>query len=406
MNCTGGEVRGNTFVNNHAFDMGGGLLCENCSPGISENHFEYNGGNYGAALCCLNGASPEITLNTFVSNRSQRSGGGIACFSECGPEITWNVFRADSAWHSFSGDGGAIMMYDDCTGTIAHNEFEDCYSWSGGGITIAYGSATLVTTNTFTSCEAYDRGGGIYCVNNATPLITDNIFTDCRSEYGAALAVVSHADPTVEANTFDTNISTKWGGAICLRDTASAHIKGNRIYHNVASGTGGGIQVQKDSEADIIENVMWDNSADYGGAVSISLDSFGRCVNNTFYANTAAHKGSSIQSYTGSMVRVLRCIVAASSGPAAVHCWGLGSAVVDCNDFWANDSDYYGCAPGPSDFYLDPLLCDPDYGNFYIDCISPCNGHPGCGTVGALPVGCGATGAEPTTWGRIKTRWR
>jgi len=50
----------------------------------------------------------------------------------------------------------------------------------------------------------------------------------------------------------------------------------------------------------------------------------------------------------------------------------------------------------------DPLLCDPEAGDFQIDCQSPCNVHPGCSMVGALGVGCGSTRTEPTTWGAIK----
>ena len=73
---------------------------------------------------------------------------------------------------------------------------------------------------------------------------------------------------------------------------------------------------------------------------------------------------------------------------------------------WLNDSDYDGCSAGPNDFYLDPLLCDPDHGNFMLDCQSPCANHPICGLVGALDVGCGATRVQSATWSQIKAIYR
>jgi predicted outer membrane repeat protein len=237
-------------------------------------------------------------------------------------------------------------------------------------------------------------------------LITGNTFTYCQSEYGAALGIMSQAHATAEDNTFDSNTSSNWGGAICVRDTSTATVSGNRLYHNSATGSGGAIVCQNECEADIDGNIFWDNEADYGGALSVSMVSVARCSDNTFYDNAAPLAGASIQSYTGSRVRMWRCIVAASSGAAALQCSDWGTAPIDCNNFWDNDSDYDGCSPGPNDFYTDPMLCDPDHGNFYIDCISPCNGFAGCGLVGALGVGCGATATRTTTWGAVKALYR
>jgi len=58
-------------------------------------------------------------------------------------------------------------------------------------------------------------------------------------------------------------------------------------------------------------------------------------------------------------------------------------------------------------FSLDPLFCDPENGDYKLDCNSPClpGNHPDgvdCGLIGALGQGCGATAVEQTSWGRIK----
>jgi hypothetical protein len=126
------------------------------------------------------------------------------------------------------------------------------------------------------------------------------------------------------------------------------------------------------------------------------------CENNTFYGNKSNESASAIGVYNFAVLDMRNCIIASSSGPAAVYCWEGGTATLDCNDYWANDSDFEACAPGPHDFFLDPLLCDPENNEFRLDCQSPCVNWPGCGLVGALGVGCEPTEAEPTTWGSIK----
>ena len=103
---------------------------------------------------------------------------------------------------------------------------------------------------------------------------------------------------------------------------------------------------------------------------------------------------------------MVNCILSQGDGVAAVHCWNGGAAILDCNNFFTNVADYEGCDPGVNDFYSDPVFCDPAFGDFTVDCLSPCIGHPVCGQVGALGVGCGATAAEAATWGSIKSNYR
>ena len=57
-----------------------------------------------------------------------------------------------------------------------------------------------------------------------------------------------------------------------------------------------------------------------------------------------------------------------------------------------------------------PQFCDPvdctlapaTLGVYELDVNSPCADAPGCGQIGALPVGCGATAVEAASWGAIK----
>jgi hypothetical protein len=80
-----------------------------------------------------------------------------------------------------------------------------------------------------------------------------------------------------------------------------------------------------------------------------------------------------------------------------------------CNVFWDNPpGNRYTQAP--TDRIVDPLLCDPIAGSFYLNAGSPClpEGSLGCGLLGAFGVGCGVTSVEPESWeswGKIKAAY-
>jgi hypothetical protein len=64
-------------------------------------------------------------------------------------------------------------------------------------------------------------------------------------------------------------------------------------------------------------------------------------------------------------------------------------------------------SPEP-DIVADPLLCDPDDDDFTVQDNSPCvpGAIPGCGQIGAWPVGCGSVHVESKSWSQIKGLYR
>jgi hypothetical protein len=54
----------------------------------------------------------------------------------------------------------------------------------------------------------------------------------------------------------------------------------------------------------------------------------------------------------------------------------------------------------------DPLLSDPEKGDFRLQHDSPCIPSGDCDLIGAWPVGCGGTPVEKTTWGGLKALFR
>jgi hypothetical protein len=104
--------------------------------------------------------------------------------------------------------------------------------------------------------------------------------------------------------------------------------------------------------------------------------------------------------------------IVAFNGSYAVTCQeGLTVAAV-CSDVFGNDgNDWVWCLEGQlgvgGNISADPLFCDQEAGDFRLDSGSPCapNVNPGCGLMGALPVGC-STATRETTWGAMKALFR
>jgi hypothetical protein len=59
--------------------------------------------------------------------------------------------------------------------------------------------------------------------------------------------------------------------------------------------------------------------------------------------------------------------------------------------------------------FKNPILCAPETGDFRISIHSPCapeHSPAGCGLIGAWEPACDITPTRPTTWGRLKAKYR
>lgn len=92
---------------------------------------------------------------------------------------------------------------------------------------------------------------------------------------------------------------------------------------------------------------------------------------------------------------------------------GGAGFTVTCNDSWGNSGvDWVGFLDPTGDergnVSAAPFYCSPSTGDFRPGCNSPLVPHnSACGRpIGALPQGCGIVSVEPSSWGRIKLRYR
>ena len=125
-------ISGNSATGVGGTGYGGGIDCyNNTSPNltISYNLISGNSAKLGGGILCQN-AHPSISNNTITGNSASSTGGGILCGSGSNPTITSTIFWADSAPTSseiHSGGGSSpVITYCDVEGGWTGEGNIDC----------------------------------------------------------------------------------------------------------------------------------------------------------------------------------------------------------------------------------------------------------------------------------------
>lgn len=189
---------------------GGGILCLNSSPTITQNTITGNGpatpmgSLVGGGICCAN-ASPVITEN-IIANNDATWGAGLYVGPLSNPTVESNQFLDNDAWR-----GGGISM-DSSDATIHRNIFIGNHAsfvggsiGGGGGMYIAGGAPTL-THNTFYDNSADDMGGAVFAQGSAV------VVRNCIMWANPALAASDFSSFDVTPNVTYSNIAGGWPG--------------------------------------------------------------------------------------------------------------------------------------------------------------------------------------------------
>jgi predicted outer membrane repeat protein len=142
-------------------------------------------------------------------------------------------------------------------------------------------------------------------------------------------------------------------------------IQGNLIANNYAGVEGGGLDCNK-SSAGVVNNIFYKNqSKSSGGGICCRNFSTPEVKSNIFYGNLSADS-------TGGAIADLKGAQAAPSATRGVR----KTLTIRYNDFWNNRGKTIYQAPSDTahNIFLFPRLADPDFGDFRLDCTSPCIG--------------------------------
>jgi len=170
-------------------------------------------------------------------------------------------------------------------------------------------------------------------------------------------------------------------------------IQGNLISHNFSGGRGGGIDCNN-SSLDIINNIFFKNQSQFsGGAICCRSFSTPQIKSNIFFGNISSDS-------TGGAISDLK----AELSPSATRKFRK-NLLVQYNDFWDNRGGALYQVSGTyitNNIYTFPRLIDPDFGDFRLECSSPCRGagdplHPDIGSLVYFQP-CGTTDTLTNVW--------
>lgn len=294
-------------------------------------------------------------------------------------------------------DGGIAVRIDTCDLVLEDSEV----SFNTGGYGIGQGPGVLEVRRC--KIEANEKGGlGWDGQTNLYDRVTieDCVFAGHRwagGTVGIRFLDALNDELLIQRNQFIRNVILSGAGA-CLA-----------VIGNVSVGCEGVIR---------FNTFAYDTTytADAAGGLLAAFFN-GEISNNTFfgcYADDPGFEatGSAVGLYSGSSMVFKDNVIAHSRGQPAVQIQGNADQFLihSCNVFWDNSNGHYYAndTPPPPDILGDPLFCDPAVFDFTVRANSPCapGNSPGCGAIGAWPVGCGSISVESKSWGQIKSLYR
>jgi hypothetical protein len=306
------------------------------------------------------------------------------------------------------------------------------YPEYGGAIRCEGASAPAITACVLYANQGTAVSGAISC----SPAFTDCRFTNNAGIHAGAIAI-DRGELRASGCDFVGNEAEGGAAAVLVYETV-AQITRCRFIGNTSPGASAA-EFTDQSEVTLSDCLFEDNvCTDYGGALVFWLSGPNVVEHCTFVGNAAAHGAATIFSekvcdtyvrhctlwgnacpdgtiWAGNYILTLEnCILAGSTDGPAVYSF-YDYAELTCCDIYGNaGGDWVGTIADQfginGNICEDPLLCDPENGDFHLDCASPCAPfspqNPECDLTGAWPVGCGASLAPTQTWGAIKALYR
>ena len=227
-------------VNGLSRSHGGGILCEDTSPQISNCIFQDNStlepedfdhdrihqeGHHGGAIASLFNSYPVINNNIFYGNTTSiGNGAGIAFYGWLRMK---GIPKTEIQDNFMTGGVRPLVKNNVFVNNVAGvGDTNRTRSSNGGAVSAAYEARPILENNVIASNHALGRGdaGGVY------------------SEY--------FSYPTISSNWIIGNISDDDGGGIYTMKMGHAEIKNNYIAGNatLGKGVGGILSVRRDAQ--------------------------------------------------------------------------------------------------------------------------------------------------------------
>jgi len=315
------RIDGFTITSGLSRTHGGGILCDDTSPEISNcfitnnfvlepenfNHTRiHQDAHHGAGIACFFNAVPVIRNNVFYGNRTSiGNGAGVAFYG-------WLRIKGspETSVHNNVVEGGLQPLLENnvfVQNVSGVNDIHRTRSSNGAAVSCAFESRPIIKNNVIAANQAKGRSdaGGIY------------------SEY--------FSYPVIDGNWIVGNISDDDGGGIYTMKLGQVTIKNNFIAGNWTIGNGvGGIRLSKEGRATISDNIIVQNLT--GGGIDC-VDSYMEVENNIIMHNKgkAAIRYSNHYTYYNSSV-LKGNIIRENENKVAIETFGGSDVIFDSNN--------------------------------------------------------------------------
>uniref|UniRef100_UPI00386C7447 beta strand repeat-containing protein n=1 Tax=Methanobrevibacter sp. TaxID=66852 RepID=UPI00386C7447 len=293
---------------------GGALIANNVN--FAENTATYKGGAiYSEGTVELTDSSIKENYITKRDGAGSENKGGAAIFNNGGTATLDNVQVVDNLKDYVTGDvlDGAVVAMGETT--IKNSYFANNYGRYGGAITQTETDKTLTVENTVFEENTAIFGGAIY--DSGAPLVVK----DCKFYNNSGIGPGS------------AGTSSSQGGAILVMDEgASADISGSEFINNTAD-LGGAVSISSATSGTftIDECNFTDNKAnELGGAIYEYTDGSPIAVSNSNFTKNTAQAGGAIFVAAGSELDVDDCTFTENNGSingGAIYTQGNTSVV-------------------------------------------------------------------------------
>jgi predicted outer membrane repeat protein len=235
-------------------------------------------------------------------------------------------------------------------------------------------------------------GGGLLC-RDASPHISRCVFFNNTAHDGGGAFSQGYSHPRLANCAFGHNAADGAGGGVGCTDHVNLTMTDCLFERNIAN-EGAAIGCTFLCPPTLVRCTFFENSAfSGGGALSSDYYCSPRLLNCTLAAN-AAPTGGGLRCAIQSSPVLTNTVIAFSAAGEAIR--DSGDPMLTCCDVYGNEGgDWVGCIADQwgtnGNISADPRFCDLPFGDLTVAPDSPCapdHSPPGCGLIGAWPVGC------------------
>ncbi|MHC4499147.1 MAG: right-handed parallel beta-helix repeat-containing protein, partial [Planctomycetota bacterium] len=239
------------FTNNWAGSDGGAMyLLHSCTLDVSDSHFTGNSANgsysRGGGLYWSEGCMITFNNNAFVGNESEFGAAAYWYGDDSSVEI-YDCIIKDNGGGFYWGGGSPIIKGCVITGNVAEGRFVPV---AGGGGLFCWSSNARIEDCYISRNLATGSGGGVYFGNIGWPILKNCLIEE--------------------------NYATREGGGIISYWSAAPTISNCTIVNNTAYdpgsdayGRGGGLSCSYESKTNLIDSILWGNTATTGSQIAI-----------------------------------------------------------------------------------------------------------------------------------------